>query len=370
LAVGGTQLSISATNAYFSETAWSGSGGGISAYESQPSFQQGLVAQSSTRRAVPDVAYNASSGSPFAVYDSSSYGGWLTVYGTSAGAPQWAALIAIADQGRALAGNGPLDGATQTLPLLYQLPVGDFHDITAGSNGAYSAGPGYDLVTGRGTPLADRVVAGLVGPDLNAPFLVALYKDLLHRDPAPSEIAGWASSLAAGASRNQIVQAFLHSGEYLSYVIRIDYASYLGRSASGTEIGGWVYALQSGISQEQVTAAFLASTEYFQGHGGDINRWLGAVYQSVLNRPADSGGLASWTQAWAAGYSLGQIALGVVSSTESNSNFTQAAYQSILQRPADAAGLNFFIGGMKRGFGWEAVMTAMYGSSEFLQLKS
>jgi hypothetical protein len=114
-------------------------------------------------RAVPDVAYDASSASPFGVYETSTYSGWLQVYGTSAGSPQWAALVAIADQGLALAGKGSLDGPTQTLPKLYQLPRTDFHDITSGSNGGYSAGPGYDLVTGIGTPLANSVVAGLVG---------------------------------------------------------------------------------------------------------------------------------------------------------------------------------------------------------------
>ena len=109
------------------------------------------------------MAYDASGASPFAVYDTSSYGGWLEAYGTSAGAPQWSALIAIADQGRALAGEGTLDGGTQTLPMLYQLPASDFHDITSGSNGGYSAGAGYDLVTGRGSPVANLIVAGLVG---------------------------------------------------------------------------------------------------------------------------------------------------------------------------------------------------------------
>jgi hypothetical protein len=91
------------------------------------------------------------------------------VYGTSAGAPQWAALIAIADQGRALAGQGSLDGGTQTLPDLYALPGSAFHDITSGNNGGYSAGPGYDLVTGRGSPVANLVVAGLVGPSRSQP---------------------------------------------------------------------------------------------------------------------------------------------------------------------------------------------------------
>jgi hypothetical protein len=162
LAVGGTQLSTDGAGNYLGETGWSGSTGGISTSESQPGYQHGVVTQTTTQRAVPDVAYNGSSGSPYAVYDTSSYGGWIQVYGTSAGAPQWAALVAIADQGRALAGEGTLDGGTQTLPAIYQLPSSDFHDITSGSNGAYSAGPGYDLVTGRGSPLANRVVAGLV----------------------------------------------------------------------------------------------------------------------------------------------------------------------------------------------------------------
>ena len=72
-------------------------------------------------------------------------------------------LVAIADQGRALAGKSSLDGPSQTLPMLYQLPGSDFHDITSGSNGAYSAGPGYDLVTGLGTPLANLIVPALAG---------------------------------------------------------------------------------------------------------------------------------------------------------------------------------------------------------------
>jgi hypothetical protein len=162
LAVGGTQLSVDGSGNYLGEAGWGGSGGGISTMYAQPGYQAGVVTQSNNHRTVPDVSYNASSGSPYAVYYTGD-GGWVQVYGTSAAAPQWAALIAIADQGRALAGKGALDGATQALPAIYQLPASDFHDITSGSNGGFSAGPGYDLVTGRGTPIANAVVAGLVG---------------------------------------------------------------------------------------------------------------------------------------------------------------------------------------------------------------
>ena len=131
-------------------------------------------------RTTPDVAYDANPSTGVSVYDSYDYGTsapWVTVGGTSAGAPQWSALIAIADQGRALAGLGSLSGASQTLPAIYALPSSDFHDITSGSSTStsqpqgpnYSAGPGYDLATGRGTPLANLVVADLVnyGTDLN-----------------------------------------------------------------------------------------------------------------------------------------------------------------------------------------------------------
>ncbi len=173
LAVGGTQLNTDSAGNYQGESAWSGSGGGISAYQSQPGYQRGVVTQTSSRRAVPDVSYDASTSTPFAVYDSSGYSGWLAVGGTSAGAPQWAGLLAIANQGRALAGEGTLDGATQTLPMLYQLPQSDFHDVLSGSNGGYLAGTGYDLVTGRGSPLANLVVSGLVGStSANPPWVV------------------------------------------------------------------------------------------------------------------------------------------------------------------------------------------------------
>jgi subtilase family serine protease len=174
LAVGGTTLTVDSLGNWVSETAWSGSGGGISAYEPQPSYQHGVVSQSLTQRTSPDVAYDANSATGFAVYDSYSANGgpdgWTDIAGTSAGAPQWAALIAIANQGRALAGEPTLDGPSQTLPMIYQMPATNFHDILTGSSTgkpAYSAGPGYDLVTGRGSPLADQVVYYLVGSSVS-----------------------------------------------------------------------------------------------------------------------------------------------------------------------------------------------------------
>src|SRR5204863_3290012 len=164
LAVGGTALTLGASNAWSSEVGWSGSGGGPSAYVTRPSYQAGVVTQT-TMRANPDVAYDGSPSTGFAVYDSTNYNGtsygWVTIGGTSAGAPQWAALLAIADQGRARNGQPALNSASpqEVMTTLYKNP-GDLHDITTGtSTGSpnYAAGPGYDYVTGLGSPMADLV---------------------------------------------------------------------------------------------------------------------------------------------------------------------------------------------------------------------
>ena len=89
---------------------------------------------------------------------STAIGGWVDIGGTGAGAPQWAALIAIADQGRAASGLGTLNGASQTLAAIYAAPAADFHDITSGSTQFESAGPGYDLATGLGSPVANLLI--------------------------------------------------------------------------------------------------------------------------------------------------------------------------------------------------------------------
>lgn len=174
VAVGGTTLTTSGdgSGTYVSETGWSDSGGGISLYEPLPSYQSGSyqngsVTQTTTNRTAPDVSMDADLNTGVAVYDSYDYPStpWLQVGGTSLSTPMWAGIMSIVDQGRAMAGLSSLDGATQTLPALYQLPATDFHDITSGSNGTpnYSAGVGYDLVTGRGTPVANKLIPDLAG---------------------------------------------------------------------------------------------------------------------------------------------------------------------------------------------------------------
>jgi subtilase family serine protease len=168
VAVGGTSLTVDANGAWASETAWTDSGGGASEFEAEPSYQTGV--QTTGKRGVPDVAYDADPNTGVPSYNSHACGacltGWEQWGGTSIGAPQWAAFFAIANSLRVLAGKSAL---TQPQAILYPAADGGYHDITSGSNGSCGlqcqAGPGYDFVTGLGSPIGHALILRLVAAE-------------------------------------------------------------------------------------------------------------------------------------------------------------------------------------------------------------
>ena len=164
LAVGGTTLTASSSGAYSGETAWSDSGGGVSLYEALPSYQK-MIGISASGRVTPDVSYDANPSTGFQVYDTEGESGWTVVGGTSAGAPQWAGIIAIANQQRAANGSAT-PALSQANAMIYTISLTkasqDFHDVTSGRNSSgFSATTGYDAVTGLGSPIVSSLVGDL-----------------------------------------------------------------------------------------------------------------------------------------------------------------------------------------------------------------
>jgi subtilase family serine protease len=167
LAAGGTDLTANpVTGAYIRETAWNGSGGGFSHSFARPAYQYGVPGIGATR-GVPDVAADASSGTGMAFAFAVPGGGYelIGLGGTSAAAPFWAGLIALADQeaGHPLGFLNPAIYRIARGPLYHKA----FHDITTGNNTAvlngvtitgYQAGPGWNPVTGWGTPNAQVLI--------------------------------------------------------------------------------------------------------------------------------------------------------------------------------------------------------------------
>ncbi|MDH6575058.1 S53 family peptidase [Kitasatospora sp. MAP5-34] len=145
---GGTTLGTSSSGAWSKETAWSGSGGGVSSVFATPSYQAKV--NSGANRSVPDVAADADPSTGWAVYTG---GAWAQYGGTSAAAPNWAAFAAVYNSEAKAKGKPSFGFANGTVYVLAGTAAYGtaFHDVTSGSNGAYSAGTGYDKVTGWGS---------------------------------------------------------------------------------------------------------------------------------------------------------------------------------------------------------------------------
>lgn len=168
--VGGSTVALTTAGQYQAETAWTepllsqGSTGGQSVMFPQPSWQQAPGVDSSYSdgafcrrppgsycREVPDVSADAAPETGAAIRYS---GRWITQGGTSLATPVWAAITALMNEYLRSKGDKPVGFAN---PLLYQLARATrryrpFHDVTLGTNDFYPAGPGYDMVTGLGTP--------------------------------------------------------------------------------------------------------------------------------------------------------------------------------------------------------------------------
>jgi uncharacterized repeat protein (TIGR03803 family) len=170
--VGGTSLTTTGPGgAWASETAWSGSGGGISTTYPIPSWQQGVNMSSNlgstTMRNIPDV----SSLADVLIWLIANNGQQQPIGGTSAATPLWAGFIALANQ-QAAANGRPSVGFIN--PAIYAIGEGAgydlaFHDITTGNDtnnntADFFAVPGYDLCTGWGSPAGINLINALVSP--------------------------------------------------------------------------------------------------------------------------------------------------------------------------------------------------------------
>jgi subtilase family serine protease len=180
-AVGGTQLQQNGDGSYTSVAwndtfnkaftkVWTGSthpspfstGGGVSEFFARPSFQNGVKGITGALRGVPDISMSGACNGAVDVYSSYTTKGWSLACGTSEATPEFAAIVAIADQ---IAGHslGVINGA---LYKMYAQHAAGIVDVTSGNNTVafypkggrspvtvkgYSAGNGYDLATGIGT---------------------------------------------------------------------------------------------------------------------------------------------------------------------------------------------------------------------------
>ncbi len=306
VSVGGTDLvTASAAGPWASETAWVDSGGGISPDSiAIPSWQQlsGVINSSNkgstTLRNGPDVSANAN----FTFYTcadqttcmANEYGG------TSFAAPMWAGYIALVNQQLAADGESTIGFIN---PTIYAQNVTssyatDFHDITSGTSGSYSAVTGYDLVTGWGSPNGQGLINALTGGSTQTP----------------------AFTIAASPTSLSVVQGS-SGGSTITTAVSGGFSSAIALSASGQPTGVTVgfsptsiAAPGSGTSSATFTVASTTATGTYTitvtGTGG------GLTHTATVSLTVTAAGTPSFT------LSASPTALSVVAGSSGGSTVT------------------------------------------------
>jgi xanthomonalisin len=243
--VGGTQLTTTGPGgAWAAETAWPQSGGGYVSGTPIPTWQQlaGVINASnqgsSTLRNSPDVAAEADFDNPTVIN-----GSYVTGYGgTSFATPRWAGFLALVNEQSVANGKGTVGFIN---PALYNLGVssgyaGALHDITSGSNPPTSGGgsgfnavPGYDLVTGWGSPAGAALINQLAGngASQSAPVPAAVPRVRVFMYPRNGqseaqqaadrrECGQWAAQVAGGGGADGYYRAMKACGDARGYSVK------------------------------------------------------------------------------------------------------------------------------------------------------
>jgi hypothetical protein len=192
-----------------------------------------------------------------------------------------------------------------------------------------------------------------------------LYNDLLNRPVETFGLASWSGFLDAGGSRSAVVQGIEASQEYRTEVIDNLYETILGRVADKGGLAAFLEMTQIGGTIEQVKAALMGSQEFFARTGGSNDAFVEAVYQNALGRNADADGKINWLNRLSQGATRQQVADLILRSEEATDVLVGKLYQQFLHRPADDAGLQGWVTDIMNGMSAELIAAFIAGSQEY-----
>jgi hypothetical protein len=218
-------------------------------------------------------------------------------------------------------------------------------------------------------------------PDRWKPFpnpqalVLQQYHDVLLRSGTDSDAAFWTNQMVtAGDDPPEMIRRLLTSAEVTNSQPPT-YRLYTGEMGRVPDLGGyrfWARQVSSGARTiVQVADAFAASKEFQDTYGNTTDeQFVRLLYQHVLGRNADSGGLAFWTQQLAGGASRGTVAVGFTESAENKKRTAtvttvQVLYFDLLQRRVDSGGLAYWSQQLQAGRPYRDVVASIYGSVEY-----
>jgi hypothetical protein len=198
-------------------------------------------------------------------------------------------------------------------------------------------------------------------------FIDAVYQDLLHRPADPGGLAAYLFVLDSGGSAFDVAHAIDTTEEYYTDLVGSYYQSYLNRPADAGS-NALVALLMAGGADAVAQADLLGSPEYFINRGaGDNSDFLNALYQDLLNRPADPGAIALFLPLLNAATPRSQVAAELLNSLEYNNDLVNGYFLRFLGRPAGSNGPHD-VSELGVGATDETVIAQILGTPEFFAL--
>jgi hypothetical protein len=238
-----------------------------------------------------------------------------------------------ADNGRFAAGATATDG---TAPLRTQFVV----------NAAAQSSFRVLVQADTGLGVIQRAFNLTAQPGGNVAYVARLYQDILRREADPGGLANWVGELNRRVDRFAVAAGIATSDERFGMTVDGFYRGYLRRDADPGGRAAWVAALRANVPEEQVAQAFLLSGEYRRIHPS-TEGFIDGLYQDLLGRQVDPGGLASWRAVLAGPGGPAAVVEGVQNSTERDLTVVDGFYHDYLRREGDITGRNSWVAALQ-----------------------
>lgn len=203
-------------------------------------------------------------------------------------------------------------------------------------------------------------------PAWHRPWIRFLYIDLLNREPDQVGFDYWLNQLRSGASTISIVDGFLHSPEYCTLTANYLYSKFLDRTAEPAGLQYWRDILVSGVSLQDVILGFCDSPEY-KSNNPVPNRFVESLYNKLLDRRSDPGGLRYWIRLLTSGTNTTTdvIRTFLVSREYAVLRITEF-YRKFLGREPEPAGLDFWADKIQNRRSLQEITRGFLTSQEYI----
>ena len=259
-------------------------------------------------------------------------------------------------------GPGHIDGGTidETAATLIDEGTMTFNGVT------FINPPSGDPPSGPSTsPAQPADPVHSMGP--NGRYVDLLYVRLLGRTADAQGGTYFVGALDNGqASQVEVAEQILHSQEYLTREVTQLYQTVLGRAPDAGGLASSIAMLASGASSTQFEAFLLGSAEYYSNAGGTDAKFVSALFQTVLDRKADTITVQNFTQEIAGGVSRATVAAQVLGSPDNVILELGSIYQTVLNRTFDSEGVIYFSAFLLNGGSTEQMTLQLATSSEFV----